>query len=36
VTKHRTPWEMVQATLVAFDDDVWETVRLLPGLVPGP
>ena len=24
VTKHRTPWEMVQANLVAFDDDVWE------------
>src|SRR6185312_5709705 len=24
VTKHRTPWEMVQAQLVAFDDDVWE------------
>ena len=24
VTKHRTPWDMVQAHLVAFDDDVWE------------
>ena len=24
VTKHRTPWELAQATLVAFDDDVWE------------
>lgn len=24
VTKHRTPWEMVGAKLVAFDDDVWE------------
>jgi arylsulfatase A-like enzyme len=24
VTKHRTPWELAQANLVAFDDDVWE------------
>ena len=24
VTKHRTPWEMVQANLRAFDDDIWE------------
>jgi arylsulfatase A-like enzyme len=24
VTKHRTPWEMVQAKLRAFDDDIWE------------
>jgi arylsulfatase len=24
VTKHRTPWELVGAKLVAFDDDVWE------------
>ena len=24
VTKHRTPWETGTATLVAFDDDVWE------------
>jgi arylsulfatase len=24
VTKHRTPWEMVGGTLVAFDDDTWE------------
>jgi arylsulfatase A-like enzyme len=24
VTKHRTPWELAQATLVAFDDDIWE------------
>jgi arylsulfatase A-like enzyme len=24
VTKHRTPWDMVAAQLVAFDDDVWE------------
>jgi arylsulfatase len=24
VTKHRTPWEMAQGALVAFDDDVWE------------
>jgi hypothetical protein len=24
VTKHRTPWELVGAQVVAFDDDVWE------------
>jgi arylsulfatase A-like enzyme len=24
VTKHRTPWDLAQAQLVAFDDDVWE------------
>jgi hypothetical protein len=24
VTKHRTPWDMVAANLVAFDDDIWE------------
>jgi arylsulfatase A-like enzyme len=24
VTKHRTPWELAQGALVAFDDDVWE------------
>ena len=24
VTKHRTPWELVGATVPAFDDDVWE------------
>ena len=24
VTKHRTPWQMVGHTTVAFDDDVWE------------
>jgi arylsulfatase len=24
VTKHRTPWVMGEAKLVAFDDDVWE------------
>jgi arylsulfatase A-like enzyme len=24
VTKHRTPWELGQITLVPFDDDVWE------------
>jgi arylsulfatase A-like enzyme len=24
VTKHRTPWEMGAADLLAFDDDVWE------------
>ena len=24
VTKHRTPWEMVGADLLAFDDDIWE------------
>jgi arylsulfatase A-like enzyme len=24
VTKHRTPWEMAAANLLAFDDDVWE------------
>jgi arylsulfatase len=24
VTKHRTPWVMVGATVPAFDDDVWE------------
>jgi arylsulfatase A-like enzyme len=24
VSKHRTPWEMMGAKLVAFDDDIWE------------
>ena len=24
VTKHRTPWEMVGGSVIAFDDDVWE------------
>ena len=24
VTKHRTPWDMVGGSAVAFDDDVWE------------
>ena len=24
VTKHRTPWDMVGGTMIAFDDDVWE------------
>src|SRR6202034_4623777 len=24
VTKHRTPWQLVGAEVVAFDDDVWE------------
>jgi arylsulfatase A-like enzyme len=33
VTKHRTPWEMVQAKLRALDDDIWE---LYDGSGTGP
>ncbi len=36
VTKHKTPWLIVQADMPAFDDDVWELYDGNSDLQPGP